>query len=244
MKYRLETIPVYRAYETNAECPLCVLDRRAEAGYVQFFLGSSVMAPEMRVEVNKHGFCARHFRMLYEAEGKLGLALMTHTYLTAVAAEQARLERRARGWPKRGRRRRIAELSRQLRRTRASCMICPRMEATAKRYAFTVVHNWERDDAFRRMLLSSRGFCMEHYALCMDMAAEVLGEGSLRRWCEEVTELQARNRADMLEGLATFASRFDYRHSGGDWEGQRHAVPRAIQQVAGALMVDSEDLGE
>ncbi|MDZ7852596.1 MAG: DUF6062 family protein [Halomonas sp.] len=64
VKYELQTIPVWDAYEHEADCPLCYLEQKLEADYQRFFLGSAVMAPEMRVEVNRIGFCARHFSLL------------------------------------------------------------------------------------------------------------------------------------------------------------------------------------
>ena len=43
MKYQLETIPVWEAYEKEGECPLCELVEKLESHYVDFFLGHSVM---------------------------------------------------------------------------------------------------------------------------------------------------------------------------------------------------------
>ena len=81
MKYELETIPVWDAYRADSECPLCLLLRRAEAEFVRFYVGHSVMVPEMRVQVNDAGFCRAHFPMLLAGGNRLGLALITHTHL-------------------------------------------------------------------------------------------------------------------------------------------------------------------
>jgi len=84
VKYRLETIWIWRAYEQSGDCPLCRLRAEAEERQIDFFLGSSVMSPAIRMEVNEAGFCPRHYRLLFtRQEGKLGLALMTHTHLAA-----------------------------------------------------------------------------------------------------------------------------------------------------------------
>ncbi|MFP4011975.1 MAG: DUF6062 family protein, partial [Spirochaetaceae bacterium] len=81
MKYELQTIPVWDAYEHAEACPLCYLEGRLESDLRDFFLGNAVMAPEMRVEVNSRGFCARHFALLARGTNRLGLTLMTQTHL-------------------------------------------------------------------------------------------------------------------------------------------------------------------
>mgnify|MGYP006266110339 CR=1 FL=1 len=81
MKYELQTIPIWNAYNSGEDCPLCHLEESLEADYQRFFLGNSVMAPDMRIEVNAKGFCRQHYRLLYRGENKLGLALMAQTRL-------------------------------------------------------------------------------------------------------------------------------------------------------------------
>ena len=81
MNQHIDTIPVWDAYRTDCECPLCALAKKNEEEYVDNFLGASVMEPDRRVEVNEKGFCRRHFKMMYDAGNRLGLALMTDTYM-------------------------------------------------------------------------------------------------------------------------------------------------------------------
>lgn len=81
MKYELQTIPIWKAYNGEHDCPLCYLEAELEKDYRRFFLGNSVMAPDVRVEVNAKGFCRQHYRLLYSGENKLGLALMAQTRL-------------------------------------------------------------------------------------------------------------------------------------------------------------------
>ncbi|MFW5728620.1 MAG: DUF6062 family protein [bacterium] len=81
MKYELQTIPIWNAYNSGDDCPLCHLESNLEQDYQRFFLGNSVMAPDVRVEVNAKGFCRHHYRLLYRGENKLGLALLAQTRL-------------------------------------------------------------------------------------------------------------------------------------------------------------------
>lgn len=72
MKYRLETIPVWDACTAPSECPLCVLARPAGQDYPVFFLGGSVMEPEIRLPVNRTGFCPRRLARLPEGAHRSG----------------------------------------------------------------------------------------------------------------------------------------------------------------------------
>ena len=73
MSRHIDTIPVWDAYKTDCECPLCALMKKNEEDYVDNFLGASVMEPDRRVEVNEKGFCRRHFKMMFDAGNRLGL---------------------------------------------------------------------------------------------------------------------------------------------------------------------------
>ena len=67
MREHLDTMPVLEAYDADCECPLCRIKAKCEEQYVETFLGGSVMEPSHRIEVNEHGFCSRHFAMMYPA---------------------------------------------------------------------------------------------------------------------------------------------------------------------------------
>lgn len=79
MKVPLETTTVREMLSKGGECLLC--DLEAKAQLIRYFLGNSVMQPQIRVKVNRSGFCAPHFQALYKAGNRLGLALITHTHL-------------------------------------------------------------------------------------------------------------------------------------------------------------------
>lgn len=81
MRYHIDTIPVWDAFRAESECPLCDLRAKNEQDYLDAFLGASVMEPDVRMEVNAKGFCARHFSQMFDRKNRLGLALMTHTHL-------------------------------------------------------------------------------------------------------------------------------------------------------------------
>ena len=81
MRQHIDTAPIWEVYKQDCECPLCLLQAKVESANVNYFLGESVMEPDQRIEVNQKGFCPRHFKQLYDAGNRLGLGLMTHTYM-------------------------------------------------------------------------------------------------------------------------------------------------------------------
>jgi len=255
MKYQLETIPVWDAYGEKSECPLCLLRSRAERHYVEFFLGNSVMVPEIRVEVNRKGFCSRHFRLLFEGGNKLGLALMVHTHMTELLGrlekDQAPLLREAQrltaknpvvrrlgGKPAVSGK--LTGLSRLISGRQEECMICERIEKTLDRYAFTILHLWRKDPEFRDAFRESRGFCLTHLVLTNRMAAEVLPPGVLAEWIRSVLPLQERNLRRLHEEVHRFTQKFDYRSDEIPWEGARDSLPRALQKLTGESYEEKE----
>ena len=66
MKETIYTIPVNEAFEKPCECPMCNLENRFENDRVNYYLGPSLMEPENRIETNETGFCAKHFKQMYD----------------------------------------------------------------------------------------------------------------------------------------------------------------------------------
>ena len=82
MRYHIDTIPVWDAAKIGGECLLCALQRRVELQQIEYSLGASVMEPDVRIQVNKKGFCQHHQRMLFKGDNRLGHALMLESHLT------------------------------------------------------------------------------------------------------------------------------------------------------------------
>ena len=80
LQLQLETIPVWDGVKEGSECFLCSLMKKAEEDGVRYYLSSAVMTPEVRVEMNKHGFCPHHSAMLAQSGKPQSLALAMDTY--------------------------------------------------------------------------------------------------------------------------------------------------------------------
>ena len=232
MKYQLETIPVWDAYRAGTECPLCLLQRKVEEGYVRFFLGNSVMVPEMRVQVNDTGFCPPHYTMLLGGGNRLGLALITHTHIGELRKKMGRyLATGVRTGS--ALKKDIAALGEQLSTHLDRCMICDRLEERFKRYAFTVVYLWQHEEEFRQTFTESMGFCLDHIRGFLAMAVEILNPAQLQDLVADVIGIQERAWDRLEHELLAFTGKFDYQAEGRASASTKESVADAIQKLTG-----------
>ena len=241
-KYELETIPIWDAFDMHTECPLCVLDERAEKRYLDFFLGNSVMIPEMRVEVNRTAFCGNHFYSLFDtAKNRHPLGLITHTHLkdriNSIEAYEKQLLRGPGGNAKQRSRKISRYISHLIDRER-TCMICDRMKTTIERYTFTIVYLWRHKEDFAKAFRDSKGFCYYHLVPLMEMATAQLKNQSLARFVEELVRLQQDN-VERLEGeLLWYTQKFDFQNDDKPWGTSKDALNRALQKITGRIYRD------
>lgn len=237
VKYELQTIPVWDAYEHEADCPLCYLEEKLEADYQKFFLGSAVMAPEMRVEVNRIGFCSRHFSLLERGPNRLGLALMTQTHLaerhTRFGKARRSAERAAGSRKTRKIRAELDTLLEALADEERSCMICSRLAADLANYAFTIVSLHRSNEDFAEVLRNSHGFCLPHMRTTIEVGREVLRGEELAAWLSDLFSVQDAAIGSLDEGLEEMVTRYDYRSTEPVTDSIRAAVPRAISKLVG-----------
>lgn len=227
MRYHLETIPVWDAYKKDSECPLCDLEQAAEESYLDNFLGASVMEPSMRVEVNRKGFCARHFARLLPMQNRLGLALLTQTILREATASQTAQPSPA---PRGGLfSRRVSPANGES----ETCILCERLGETMNRYFFTVLHLFDTDDEFRAAFLASKGVCLPHARALRAMATRELSPAKARAFTDALDLLQKENLARVEKELDFFTQKFDYRNADKPWGNAKDAPERAIRKLRG-----------
>jgi hypothetical protein len=237
MKYELETIPVWEAYQADSECPVCILEKKNEAANLKYFLGDSVMDPDTRVAANTKGFCVRHSDLLFEGGHKLGLALMTHTYLQSLIKafrgllkEDGDARNRAKKAP--------PDWPAFFRRPQTECLFCERLAQTIDRYLFTIVYLYRKDDDFKKAILASKGFCLPHCARVLEMADAELKGPQRDAFFQELLTIEEK-RLTVLEGeIDWFTQKFDYRNQDKPWGNSADALPRVLQKLKGHLFLD------
>ena len=239
MKYELETIPIWDTYELESECPLCILEESAEERYIDFFLGNSVMVPEMRVEVNKTGFCPRHNHKLFISEkNRHGLGLINHTHLKELTSKTSSKLKSAESS---GGKKQVESYIRSIRAWEEKCLICDRLEYTMKRYSFTIVYLWSKKPDFTRKYGESKGFCLHHLPTVLDMADEILGSRKYKDFISETLKLQ-KESLNRLEGeLLWYTQKFDYQNDDKPWGTSKDALQRVLQKLSGIIMRDRAD---
>ena len=252
MKYHIDTIPVWDAYKVEDECPLCVLEYRSERSYIDFFLSGSVMEPDTRIEVNKTGFCPPHFQLLYNEKNRLGLALITHTHLKETIDRFKKLadiavNNRSKGFsiikkitgssstdtP-------ITRMAEWLDTSREQCMVCSRLGVTLNRYAYTILHLWEKDKDFHETFKQSKGFCLHQLALVRKRAEENMSSAKLAKFIEELMDIQIQSLETLEKDLLWFTQKFDYRNQDKPWGNSKDALPRTLQKLSGKYMETPE----
>lgn len=244
MKYKLETIPVWDAFKEETECPLCNLTDKAEERYLKFYLGSSVMNPETRVEVNKTGFCPHHFSGLLQMRSNHGLGLMTHTHLEkrmellsshlkTLKAEASRVSGKSVLNKPRKLQAAINKLSQHLKEHEEKCLICLRIDYTIQRYTFTIIHLWKTDGEFRQFFKNSKGFCFHHLPELLKMAEEILKPGKLGEFVEELIPIIEKNNKRIEKEILWFTQKFDSKNFDKPWGTSEDAHYRTVQKLTG-----------
>ncbi|MBN2441305.1 MAG: hypothetical protein JXJ04_08160 [Spirochaetales bacterium] len=229
MKYQLETIPIWESYEAETECPLCYLEDKFEKYNLSFFLGGSVMEPDIRERVNESGFCPVHFGMLFNEGNKLSLSLMTHTHLRLVLKKLKKFENKPVA-------KNCSEFISSLKIIKNECALCNKLEETLKRYTFTIVYLWKKEEDFRKTFINSKGFCLPHFADCAAMANEVLTLKRKDLFLTELYQLQLQNLERIEEEILWFTQKYDYRNTDKPWKNSKDALKRTIQKLTGKTM--------
>ena len=243
MKYTLDTIPVLDAYKADCECPLCKLRILCEDQYVDTMLASAYMEPEWRVKSNETGFCARHFELMFDRRNRLGLALMTHTHMQEVIAS---LEKILEGSGA-GKKSLLSSLRgsgkadengmpAKIRARMDGCVICEQVDKALTRYAYTIAQLYFTNSEFKAQFEHSKGFCLPHLALVLEMAEKTLSGAQLPAFQMAVAALEIENLKRVEGELEWFTLKFDYRNDGKPWGNSKDAPERAINKLMGACV--------
>ena len=249
MKYTLDTLPVLDAYKTECECPLCKLRISCEDQYVDSMLGAAYMEPDCRVKTNEVGFCTRHFEQMFQRRNHLGLALMTHTHMQEVISFMKSILESgspARGGlfaSRRGGSKAAADgKPAKIRARMEGCVICDQVEGAVSRYAYTICQLYFSNEAFKPLFENSKGFCLPHLALVLEMAEKTLNAAQRAEFEKAVSALELSNLERIEKELEWFTLKFDYRNTDKPWGTSRDAVERSINKLMGACVGEEAKL--
>ncbi len=241
MEYHLDTIPVIDALNEDDECLLCAVERKTDKLYTEAFLGGSVMAPETRVQVNEHGFCPKHFHQLYDQKNRLGLALMTHTYMRETVRQ---MQKKEKSFPLKVKRKLFADkksdaykqyddFCKWIEAKHDDCMVCKKVNEAMNRYTYTMLYLYKTNEEFRNKLGASRGLCIHHLRKSVEMAENSYNTAFASDWLKFIMPVEYK-AFERLDGeLDWYIKKFDYRFREEPWGTSQDSLVRSLQKMVG-----------
>lgn len=239
MKEQIYTIPINEAYETDCECPLCLLEKKSEQDAVEYALGAAMMEPDFRVESNDKGYCRRHFEMMFQKPNKLSLALVMETLVAENIKKLSAFEKKMSVKVKGGLFKKgpaaAEELISQLDEMEKSCIVCDKINYTMERYITVLVEMWKTEPEFRARFENSKGVCLPHMKQLLETASKKLGSKDTAEFSSILYTKQMQELKRISDDVHRFTLKFDYRNKDMEWNGAEDAPKRSIEKTAGIM---------
>jgi hypothetical protein len=238
MKIQLETIPVWDGVNSGSECYICDLMKAAEEHALSYYLGSAVMVPEIRVEMNKKGFCPDHFMALAEMKKAQPLGLLCDTFYE---------ESKGLFKPHFERIEKAGNLKKALKEAEAfnecaeergkGCLVCSMMDERESRYLYTTAALYGEDPAFAKALGEGKGFCIHHTALLSKVAVEALSKDKALEFIKLLYALLDRNLDRVQHDDWYLTQKYKSENRDKPWNGCEDASSRAVYKLTGRSRV-------
>ena len=256
MKERIYTIPLTEALDSDCECLLCRIEKETDEKTVLYFTGPAMMEPDTRTEINRKGFCRRHYDKMLEADNKLSLALTLQTRLAEVRqrleglsnnkkeflqvhqapdpgsravrfSEKSKITRTARNLLCYKKRLRKGSLSEEYKELFSTCAACEKVAQRMNDCIDNFVYLLCKEPDFREKFLSSKGLCMKHFNAVVPLLPAGLAE--------KVTALQINEIKRINGEIDKFCMKFDYRSADLDIESVKNSPSRAAEKISSAV---------
>lgn len=220
MSYHIGTGLILQEFKPDCECPLCKIEKIVNENLLFQFLNDAVMEDDTRARVNKLGFCAEHFDMLFARQNKLSVALQsitrTNTLKKHISAKDAKSSKKT---------------AEALKKLTSTCIVCELADDHMVRYAKTVAQMYAKEPSFREQLGATRGFCMKHYAMLLEHAS--CAGGKAKEYLAEITKIQKDNLDRLTDELQWFCDKHDYRNREKPLGSSADALPRIRVKLYG-----------
>ena len=238
MKIVLETIPVWDGLNSNSECFLCSLMKKAEEDALGYYLSSAVMTPEVRVETNKYGFCKCHMRKLAEANKPQVLALVMDTYYEENKNSfKPSFDKIASSKKLRQAEKAIEEFKSIATSRDKGCLVCSRMDDRLYRYCFTIAALFSEDSDFKKALKESKGFCLHHTLELVRIAPDAISGDTLLEFYKTLFSLLDSNLDRVQHDDWWMTQKYKSENKDKSWNGCEDAQKRAVYKLVGEAEV-------
>lgn len=243
MKEKIYTIPVTEAFKLDCECSMCVLEKNYEKKCLEYFLGPSLMEPDIRIKTNKMGFCQKHYELLYNKQSnRLGLGLIIDTHLREknnilyeMFTPQRQNSRKVHFPYNKNKtvKNTVNNLLNELEKIQNSCIICDKISYTMDRYIDVIFYLYFKEDEFRKLFHSKKGFCLKHLGQLLEGGKKHLSSSKLSIFLNNLMEMQLINLTRINNEINWFTKKFDYKNRNKSWGNSKDSVSRSIQKIVG-----------
>ncbi len=221
MNYHIDTGLIIEKFNIDCECPLCEIKKVVEEQFLHEFLNDAVMEDNTRIKVGKLGFCDRHFDMLLSRQNKLSVALQIRTRIEFLQKHLTELK------SVKGAKKQADYLEKAI----STCVICDLTNESMVKYYKTIAQMFAKEKDFYKTLISSKGFCMHHYAMLLKYAGSASVFASDYVNLLSGVQLRGINRVD--EDLKKFCDKHDYRNANEPLGSAETALPRIRTKLYG-----------
>ncbi len=215
MQYHIDTGLIYEKFKEGCECPLCAIEKIVQEQFLHEFLNDAVMEDNTRIKVGKKGFCDKHFDMLFSRQNKLSVALQIGTRAEKVAPLLGKVK--SAGAAKK----RAKEIQAAL----PNCVICDFIEESMTKYYKTVAQMFAHEKDFYKILLSSKGFCLNHYAKLLEYSS--FAGFMTKDYLSVLSFVQEKNFTRVQTEIKNFCDSHDYRNARKPLGEAENALPHA-----------------
>ena len=228
MKEVLETIPVWDALKEDSECPICLLMKRAEEDALRYYLGPAVMVPEIRVEINKKGYCNKHWQMLSDLNKAQPLALSLDTYYEeSKKIYKPKFEQILKA------NKLFSAFEEEVSKREEGCLVCDYMKKRLDRYTATFAVLFKEDKDFRASLSKSKGFCIHHTLDLVHIAKSELSGDDLNEYLQLLAKLLDDNLDRVQKDVWWMTQKYKSENKDKPWNGCEDAFKRGVDKLTG-----------
>ena len=232
MAEQLYTIPVNDAFDSDCECPICVMHKQLEQNAIEYTMGPSYMEDDNRAMTDETGFCNHHIRILYGEKNRLGLALMMKTHTDKTIRDlKALSENKPTASGGLFKKASASSVGEYIKKLESSCFVCDRINSTFDRYIDTIFHLWKKEPEFREKFKTSKGFCTYHYGILYDYGQTKLKKDDYSEFIDILNKVYFDNMERVNGDIGWFIDKFDYRFKDEPWKNSKDALPRGITKT-------------
>ena len=234
VKIELETIPVWDGLNSDSECFICDLMKVAKEDALNYYLGAAIMVPEIRVEINRKGFCPTHFKALADKNKAQSLSLVLDTYMSESKGElYPLLDRIAEAGNARKAMKLFGSLGDYTKKREQGCLVCDYMNNRLIRYVRTVSALYRDDSEFAKALEKSKGFCLHHTIELAKAAPEELSGEQLKNFLHLLSTLSKDNLERCQRDDVYLSQKYKSENRGKPWNGCEDAHKRCVKKLFG-----------